>query len=87
MLILPGKPGKDLCDRQLGVTRRDILRVGGSALLGLTLGEGSKGVARLARTGRLDKSRESVSVAAISKPNDRFCLAVFILTSVQVYKY
>ena len=38
MLCIPGQPGKDLCDRHLGVTRRDMLRVGGSAVLGLTLG-------------------------------------------------
>src|SRR5688572_14009793 len=35
MLVIPGRPGKDLCDRNLGVTRRDILRVGGSSILGL----------------------------------------------------
>jgi len=39
MLVVPGQPGKDLCDRGLGVTRRDLLRVGGSAVLGLTLGD------------------------------------------------
>jgi hypothetical protein len=38
MLCIPGQPGKDLCDRNLGVTRRDILRVGGSGFLGMTLG-------------------------------------------------
>jgi Protein of unknown function (DUF1501) len=38
MLCIPGQPGKDLCDRHLGVTRRDILRVGGSGFLGMTLG-------------------------------------------------
>src|SRR5580692_6299381 len=38
MIIVPGRPGKDLCDAELGVTRRDILRVGGSGLLGLGLG-------------------------------------------------
>src|SRR6476659_4212295 len=38
MLCIPGQPGKDLCDSHLGVTRRDILRVGGSGLLGMTLG-------------------------------------------------
>ena len=38
MFIVPGQPGKDLCDPGLGLTRRDILRVGGSGLLGLTLG-------------------------------------------------
>jgi uncharacterized protein (DUF1501 family) len=39
MLIIPGQPGKDLCDSHLGVTRRDLLRVGGSAMLGLTLAD------------------------------------------------
>src|SRR5690606_19424393 len=39
MLIrVPGQPGKDLCDGHLGLTRRDVLRVGGSSMLGLTLG-------------------------------------------------
>jgi len=38
MIIVPGQSGKDLCDPQLGMTRRDILRVGGSGLLGLSLG-------------------------------------------------
>jgi hypothetical protein len=38
MLIVPGQPGRDLCDRHLGMTRRDLLRVGGSGLLGLSLG-------------------------------------------------
>jgi hypothetical protein len=38
MLVIPGLPGKDLCDRELGVTRRDLLRVGGAGLLGLSLG-------------------------------------------------
>ena len=38
MLIIPGQPGKDLCDPHLGVSRRALLRVGGSGLLGLSLG-------------------------------------------------
>jgi hypothetical protein len=38
MLIIPGKPGKDLCDSHLPVSRRHLLRVGGSGLLGLSLG-------------------------------------------------
>jgi len=38
MLIVPGQPGKDLCDPHLGFTRRDLLRVGGSGLLGISLG-------------------------------------------------
>jgi uncharacterized protein (DUF1501 family) len=38
MIIVPGQPGKDLCDPHLGITRRDLLRVGGSGLLGLSLG-------------------------------------------------
>jgi len=38
MLIVPGQPGNDLCDRKLGIARRDLLRVGGAGMLGLTLG-------------------------------------------------
>ena len=38
MLVIPGQPGKDLCDRNLGISRRDLLRVGGSSMLGLGLG-------------------------------------------------
>src|SRR4051812_13938427 len=34
MLVIPGQPGRDTCD---GVTRRELLRVGGSALLGVSL--------------------------------------------------
>lgn len=37
MLIVPGQPGKDLCDRHLQMNRRDLLRVGGSGILGLSL--------------------------------------------------
>ncbi len=39
MLRIPGQLGKDVCDRGLGMTRRDLLRVGGSSLLGLSLAE------------------------------------------------
>ena len=38
MLVIPGQVAKDLCDRQLGVSRRDLLRVGGAGRLGLGLG-------------------------------------------------
>ena len=38
MLVIPGQVAKDLCDRQLGVSRRDLLRVGGAGMLGLGLG-------------------------------------------------
>ncbi len=38
IIRVAGQAGKDLCDRHLGVTRRDILRVGGSGMLGLSLG-------------------------------------------------
>src|SRR5437762_1318958 len=34
MLVIPGRPGRDTCD---GITRRELLRVGGSALLGVSL--------------------------------------------------
>jgi hypothetical protein len=36
MLVIPGRPGKDTCD---GISRRDLLRVGGSALIGATLAD------------------------------------------------
>jgi hypothetical protein len=36
MLVIPGRAGKDTCD---GITRRDLLRVGGSAVLGVTLAD------------------------------------------------
>lgn len=38
MIIIPGERGKDLCDRELKPSRRDVLRVGGSGVLGLSLG-------------------------------------------------
>jgi hypothetical protein len=38
MIIVPGQSGKDVCDQGLGVTRRDLLRLGGSGMLGLSLG-------------------------------------------------
>src|SRR5262245_24774083 len=34
MLVIPGRSGKDTCD---GMTRRDLLRVGGSAMFGFSL--------------------------------------------------
>ena len=34
MLVIPGSVGKDTCD---GVTRRELLRVGGSAVMGISL--------------------------------------------------
>jgi hypothetical protein len=39
MLVIPGQAGKDVCDRHVGISRRELLRVGGSAFLGLTLAE------------------------------------------------
>jgi hypothetical protein len=36
MLVIPGHAGKDTCD---GLTRRELLRVGGLSLLGLTLAD------------------------------------------------
>ncbi len=38
MLIIPGQAAKDLCDNHLGVSRRALLRIGGSGLFGLSLG-------------------------------------------------
>lgn len=53
MIILPGQPGKDLCDRHLGMTRRDVLRVGGSGMLGLSLGAMLQLQAKAATTSEL----------------------------------
>ncbi|MAR11386.1 MAG: hypothetical protein CL681_15690 [Blastopirellula sp.] len=39
MFCIPGQRGKDVCDKQLGMTRRDILRVGGAGAMGLSLGQ------------------------------------------------
>lgn len=38
MFVIKGQRGRDLCDPHLRVTRRDLLRVGGAGMLGLTLG-------------------------------------------------
>ena len=51
MIRIPGQPGKDLCDSHLKATRRDILRLGGSAMLGLTLGDMLKLQATAAESG------------------------------------
>ena len=38
MLVVPGQPGKDLCDGG-GVSRRQLLQVGGSSVMGLSLAQ------------------------------------------------
>ena len=38
MIRIPGGTCNDLCDPQLKLTRRDLLRVGGASILGLSLG-------------------------------------------------
>jgi uncharacterized protein (DUF1501 family) len=38
MLVIPGVSGNDTCDPRLNLSRRDLIRVGGSGLLGITLG-------------------------------------------------
>lgn len=37
MLNILGQPGKDVCDPNVGVSRRSVLRVGGSAMFGMSL--------------------------------------------------
>ncbi|MFM7291546.1 MAG: DUF1501 domain-containing protein, partial [Planctomycetia bacterium] len=37
MLVIPGRPGKDLCDPNLGTSRRAILRAGAIGLFGISL--------------------------------------------------
>jgi hypothetical protein len=39
MLRIPGQLGKDVCDSGVGLSRRDLLRVGGSSLLGVSLAD------------------------------------------------
>jgi hypothetical protein len=38
LVRVAGDAGKDLCDSHLGITRRDVLRLGGTTVLGMTLG-------------------------------------------------
>src|ERR1700745_1682366 len=38
MIRIPGGTCSDLCDPQMKLTRRDLLRIGGTGLLGLSLG-------------------------------------------------
>ena len=38
MIGISGELGKDLCDQHLSMSRRDVLKVGGSSMLGLSLG-------------------------------------------------
>ena len=38
MLRIPGQAANDFCDKNLKPTRRDLLRVGGASMLGLSLG-------------------------------------------------
>ncbi len=51
MFRIPGIPGKDLCDKGLGVSRRDVLRIGGSGMLGLTLNNMLRGQSVAAEAG------------------------------------
>jgi hypothetical protein len=47
MLVIPGFAGKDTCD---GYTRRDFMRIGGSAVFGLTLADLFRGAATATET-------------------------------------
>ncbi|HAM71986.1 MAG TPA: DUF1501 domain-containing protein [Verrucomicrobiales bacterium] len=51
MLRIPGEFCTDLCDTNLKMTRRDLLRVGGSGILGLSLGSMLQLGARANETG------------------------------------
>src|SRR5687767_14956060 len=48
MIVLPSSP----CEGRFGVTRRDLLRVGGSSVLGLSLGAMFQAQARAAEAPR-----------------------------------
>ena len=57
MFIIPGEQGKDVCDSKLRPTRRDLIRIGGSGVLGLGLGGMFTLQARSARAATEKKSR------------------------------
>jgi uncharacterized protein (DUF1501 family) len=62
MLVIPGRPGKDTCD---GITRRELLRVGGSAILGLSLADilgWQKAAASEAKTGGSGKAKSVILI-------------------------
>jgi len=61
MLIVPGQPGKDLCDRHLGLTRRDLLRVGGSCMASITLAQLLQGQAKAAEANAAGESAKKKS--------------------------
>lgn len=65
MFRIQGEPGKDLCDPQLSVSRRDIMRIGGSSLLGLSLGSMLKLQAHASETA--DKSQPGKSAPGWGK--------------------
>ena len=59
MFRIIGNAGKDLCDPQLNVTRRDVVRIGSSAMLGLSLGsllklQSANAASPFARTTRIE---------------------------------
>src|SRR6266481_6556408 len=51
MIKIPGGTCSDLCDPSLKMTRRDLLRIGGAGVLGLSLGSLFKLQARAAESG------------------------------------
>src|SRR5947199_1700918 len=53
MLKITGGTCSDLCDPQLKMTRRDLLRIGGGGMLGLSLGSLFKLQARAAASGKI----------------------------------
>src|SRR5258708_7957967 len=53
MIMIPGGTCSDLCDPNLKMTRRDLLRIGGAGMLGLSLGSLFKLQARAAESGTL----------------------------------
>jgi hypothetical protein len=53
MIKIPGGTCSDLCDPNLKMTRRDLLRIGGAGILGMSLGSLLKLQARAAESGML----------------------------------
>jgi hypothetical protein len=63
MLVIPGEQGKATCD---GMTRRELLRVGGSAMLGLSLADLFRLKAQAADTPAANQGPGSAGRAASS---------------------
>ena len=65
MFVIPGQQkSKDLCDAHLGPTRRELMRVGGSAMMGLTLVKSCS-----CKIARQKRPRQNQAVQDLARPS------------------